>query len=165
MKLTILFSVLLLAGCINIYGPDKTEGQENKAPDVGIPGMSDAVPSVTVTNRSPQELAVAVAGYYRQKGLTLTVQDTASGIVAATGSAPAQALQWLDCGAMQTPPNLRTNYRLVTQIWPAGEGSHVMTQVTGITGKVAADGNDKVKPQECKSSGVFEQGISEMIRK
>lgn len=165
MRGVIILCVLLLSGCINIYGPEKSEGQENKTSDAGNTGMPEKVQTLTLSNRSPQELTAAVVRYYRLKGVSLSVQDSGSGLVAGSGNDPQQAAQWLDCGSFSQPDNLTLDYRLVTQVWSAGEGSHVMIQVTGIAGKVAGDGNDKVKPQECFSTGAFERELAEELRK
>lgn len=157
--------ILLLSGCINIYGPEKSEGQENKVATSGEQGMPDTVKTFTIANRSPQELSAAVIRYYQLAGVTPTIRDSSNGIIAASGDDPALAAKWLDSGTCQAAGDLTRHYRLVTQVWAAAEGSEAMIQVNGLAGKVAADRNDKVKPQECASSGVFETGLEEMLRK
>ncbi|ARU93333.1 hypothetical protein [Tatumella citrea] len=165
MRRIILLSVLLLCGCINIYGPEKSEGQENKTTAPDSTGMDASVQTLTIGNRTPQELIAVVIRYYQQAGVTPTVRDSNNGIIAASGDAPGLAGKWLDCGSYQAPEQLTLHYRLVTQVWAAAEGSHVMIQVSGLAGKIASDGNDKVKPQECSSSGIFETRLEELLRK
>ncbi|EKR1393768.1 hypothetical protein KF369_002115, partial [Salmonella enterica subsp. enterica serovar Dublin] len=50
-------------------------------------------------------------------------------------------------------------------VWSAGEGSNVSVMVTGSAGLDTADGNDKVNPVECKSTGIFEKDLLEWLRK
>ena len=130
MKLTILLTVFFLAGCINIYGPNKTEGQENKAAQPGDTGTSGGTGSTTVMNRKPAELLTDIGQYYQSQGITPQLEDVGSGIVAATGDDPALAREWLDCGTFQNSLNIIPHYRLVTQVWSAGEGSHITSLVT-----------------------------------
>ncbi|MGQ8815963.1 hypothetical protein [Serratia sp. NA_13] len=40
-----------------------------------------------------------------------------------------------------------------------------MVQINGVAGLATPDGNDKVKPLECKSSGVLEKDLLEALRK
>ncbi|MDJ6541288.1 Uncharacterised protein [Salmonella enterica subsp. arizonae] len=67
---------------------------------------------------------------------------------------------YLDCSLLPQTQNIQEHYRIVAQVWSAGEGSNVSVMVTG-----TADGNDKVKPVESKSTGIFEKDLLERLRK
>lgn len=155
---------LLLSGCISVYGPVKP-GNQGDATQSKAPGMSDVVSVVKIGNRNPQELFNAITAYYQQKGLTPTVQDNATGIVAAASRDEAVVSVYLDCSALSQTQNIQEQSRIVTQVWSAGEGSNVSVVVTGVVGLVTPDGNDKVKPVECKSTGLFERDLLEILRK
>lgn len=127
--------------------------------------MTDAPSSISIGNRNPQEQLNAVELYYQQKGLTSSVTDPDMGVVAAIGHDDEQASLFLDCSMLPQTQNIQEQYRIVTQVWSAGEGSHVSVSVTGVAGLTTADGNDKVKPVECKSTGTFEKDLMERIRK
>ncbi|NIG29835.1 hypothetical protein F3J27_10115 [Enterobacter sp. Ap-916] len=156
--------VLLLSGCINVYGPVKP-GAQGDSTQPKAPGMDDAASIVKIGNRKPQELFNAVTAYYQQKRLNPTVQDNTTGIVAAVSSDEGVVSTYLDCSALPQTQNIQEQSRIVTQIWSAGEGSNVSVVVTGVVGLVTSDGNDKVKPVECKSTGLFEKDLLEILRK
>lgn len=165
MKLLIPLLTFALAGCINVYGPVKTAGQSDASPDQQGPGMGDVVSTTKIGNRKPEELLHAVELYYQQKGLAPSVRDSATGIVAASGSDDEPAGLYLDCSVLPQTQNIQRRFRIVTQVWRADEGSNISVNVTGVAGLVAADGNDKVKPAECKSTGLFEKDLFERLRK
>ncbi len=165
MKLHIPLLAFTLAGCINVYGPVKTAGQSDASSDQQMPGMGDVVSATKIGNRKPKELLSAVELYYQQKGLSPSVQDSATGIVAVSGSDDELAGLYLDCSVLPQTQNIQRRFRIVTQVWSAGEGSNISVEVTGVAGLVAADGNDKVKPTECKSTGLFEKDLLERLRK
>jgi hypothetical protein len=165
MKLLIPLLAISLAGCINVYGPVKPGGQTDSAAGSQTAGMGDAASVIKIGNRKPDELIAAVELYYRQKGLSLAVQDATTGIVAASGSDAELAGLYLDCSSLPQTQNTQQQFRIVTQVWSAGEGSNVSVDVTGFTGLVTADGNDKIKPVECRSSGLFEKDLLERLRK
>ncbi|CQP28153.1 Uncharacterised protein [Salmonella enterica subsp. enterica serovar Typhimurium str. DT104] len=72
---------------------------------------------------------------------------------------------YLDCSLLPQTQNIQEHYRIVAQVWSAGEGSNVSVMVTGTAGLDTADGNDKVKPVECQSTGIFEKDLQERLRK
>lgn len=156
---------LLLTGCINVYGPAKLGGSSDQSNAQPTPGMGDVISTISIGNRKPQELLNAVELYYQQKGLTPSVSDTDTGVVAAIGHDDELASLFLDCSMLPQTQNIQEQYRIVTQIWSAGEGSNVSVSVTGVAGLTTADGNDKVKPVECKSTGTFEKDLLERLRK
>lgn len=155
-----------LTGCINVYGPVKAGGQSsNPAQSVDASGMSTSAPAIKIGNRKPDELINAVQLYYQQKGMTPAVNDQITGIIAAAGDDVELASLILDCSEVKQTQNIQESYRVVTQVWSAGEGSNVSVTATGTAGLITADGNDKVKPVECKSTGTFEKGLLESLRK
>lgn len=157
---------IMLSGCINIYGPVKARGnQQASGRDASLPGMSDVVTSTLIGNRQPDELINAVRQWFQQEGLTPEVDSAALGIVASDGDDEINAGLWLDCSQLPQTQNIQQQYRIVAQVWSAGEGSNVAVSVTGIAGLVTADGNDKVKPVECKSTGLFDKDLLERLRK
>ncbi|EJR6475830.1 hypothetical protein NXM83_000756 [Salmonella enterica subsp. enterica serovar Urbana] len=83
----------------------------------------------------------------------------------ATGDDPELSSLYLDCSLLPQTQNIQEHYRIVAQVWSAGEGSNVSVMVTGTAGLDTADGNDKVKPVECKSTGIFEKDLQERLRK
>lgn len=163
-KLSLLLP-FLLAGCINVYGPAKMGGSLDQSSAQPTPGMGDVISTISIGNRKPEELLNAVELYYQQKGLTPSFKDTDTGIVAAVGHDDELTSLFLDCSMLPQTQNIQEQYRIVTQVWSAGEGSNVSVSVTGTAGLVTADGNDKVKPVECKSTGTFEKDLLERLRK
>lgn len=160
------FLAFCLSGCISIYGPVKPGVQQpsnNSSPQAS--GMSEIVSTTVIGNRKPEELLDAVELYYREKNITASVNDRTSGIIAGTGDDPELSSLYLDCSVLAQTQNIQESYRIVTQVWNAGEGSNVTVTVTGLAGLTAADGNDKIKPVECKSSGTFEKDLLEQLRK
>jgi hypothetical protein len=127
--------------------------------------MSASSSIIKIGNRKPDELISAVQLYYQKKGMTPAVNDQTTGIIAAIDEDVEFASLILDCSEVKQSQNIQERYRVVTQVWSAGEGSNVLVTVTGTAGLVAADGNDKVKPVECKSTGTFEKDLLEMLRK
>lgn len=127
--------------------------------------MTEAVSSAVIGNRKPDELLNAVSLYFNQKGIAPVVDDRETGIIAGAGDNPELAERYLDCSMLPQTQNIQERYRIVAQVWSAGEGSNVSVNVTGVAGLVAADGNNKVKPTECKSNGVFEKDLLELLRK
>lgn len=157
---------LFLSGCISVYGPVKTGSDaQNTTQNDDATGMSESASVVKIGNRKPDELINAVQLYYKQKGMSPAVNDQTTGIIAAAGEDVELASLILDCSELKQSQNIQELYRVVTQVWSAGEGSNVSVSVTGTAGLVAADGNDKVKPVECKSTGTFEKDLLEMLRK
>ncbi|HCR0216516.1 TPA: hypothetical protein OMS38_002444 [Klebsiella aerogenes] len=156
---------LILTGCINVYGPVKAGGQTDSSAEGGEPGIVETGAIVKIGNRKPDELMNVVQIYYQQKGLTPVINNPETGIIAATGHDDELANLFLDCSLLPQTQNIQESYRVITQVWSAGEGSNVSVSVTGIAGLTAADGNDKVKPVECKSTGTFEKDILERLRK
>lgn len=155
-----------ITGCINVYGPVKAGGQSsNSEQSVDASGMLTSAPSIKIGNRKPDELINAVQLYYQKKGMTPVVNDQTIGIVAAVGEDVEFASLILDCTEVKQTQNIQERYRVVTQVWSAGEGSNVSVSVTGTAGLVTADGNDKVKPVECKSTGAFEKDLLERLSK
>lgn len=157
---------LFLTGCINVYGPVKggPETQSTSQNDDAA-GMSASSSIIKIGNRKPDELISAVQLYYQKKGMTPAVNDQTTGIIAAVGEDVEFASLILDCSEVKQTQNIQESYRVVTQVWSAGEGSNVSVTVTGTAGLITADGNDKVKPTECKSTGSFEKDLLERLRK
>lgn len=167
LKLNIILYSCLLCGCISVYGPMKTGTQDSQTAQNAQsrqPGMSDSPSAVQIGNRKPDELINAVELYYQQKGLNAAVKNSEMGIVAAVGSDDELSGLFLDCSTLEQSQNIKRQYRIVTQVWSAGEGSLVSFSVTGIAGLTMADGNDKVKPVACKSTGMFEKDLLERLR-
>lgn len=157
---------LFLSGCINVYGPVKTGAEaQNTAQSDDATGMSAPSSSMKIGNRKPDELIEMVQLYYQQKGMTPLVNDQTTGVIAAVGDDVELASLMLDCSEVKQTQNIQERYRVVTQVWSAGEGANVSVSVTGTAGLVTADGNDKVKPVECKSTGSFENDLLERLRK
>lgn len=155
-----------LSGCISIYGPIKPGVQQpsdNSSPQATE--MSELVSTTVIGNRKPEELLNAVELYYREKNITASVNDRTSGIIAGTGDNPELSSLYLNCSALPQTQNTQESYRIVTQVWSASEGSNVSVTVTGLAGLTAADGNDKIKPVECKTTGDFEKDLLERLRK
>ncbi len=159
-------AALCLGGCITVYGPVKTGGQQQQDSQSGQqPGMSEQISTSFIGNRKPDELLNAVALYFREKAITASVNDQTTGIIAGTGDDPELSSLYLDCSLLPQTQNIQEHYRIVAQVWSAGEGSNVLVMVTGTAGVDTADGNDKVKPVECKSTGIFEKDLLERLRK
>lgn len=160
------FVSFLLSGCITVYGPVKTGTQSDQTAQQQVPGMTSSNEQiVSIGNRKPDELLNAAQLYYKEKGLTASVNNSEVGIVAATGNDDELAALFLDCSMLSQTQNIKEQYRVITQVWSAGEGSNVSVNVTGVAGLIAADGNDKIKPVECKSTGTFEKDMLERLTK
>lgn len=158
-------ALLMLTGCVSVYGPTKAGNQpaEGTTGDASVPSAADD--GSLIGNRKPDELFTRTLAILSAKGITPTLTDSRLGVIGAAGSEAELAGLYLDCTDQATPSNLTEEYRILVQIYSAGEGSHVMVQVSGVAGLTAADGNDKVKPFECKSSGVLEKDLLEAWRK
>ncbi len=162
MRYPILLLAVMLGGCVSVYGPTKTGNQPGKVAD-----SADYEPAAAVTligNRKPDELLSRTKAWFAQKGLKAAVADDRLGLVGATGDDAELAGLYLNCPEQSGPSNLHKTYRVLVQIFSAGEGTNVMAQVNGVAELVAADGNDKVKPFACSSSGVFEKDLLEALR-
>ncbi|ELP0566395.1 hypothetical protein R1O72_004096, partial [Salmonella enterica] len=82
-------AALCLGGCITVYGPVKTGGQQQQGSQTGQqPGMSEQISTSFIGNRKPDELLNAVALYFREKAITASVNDQTTGIIAGTGDDP-----------------------------------------------------------------------------
>lgn len=157
-------AALCLSGCINVYGPVKPAGPSTTdSPPASA--TSDAASSELITNRKPDELFDAALSYLRQKGVSPQTQDAQTGVIAALGDDAELAGLWLDCSSLSQQTNIQRQYRIIASVASAGEGARVTLLVSGVAGLVAADGNDKVKPAECQSSGVLEKDLLEQLRK
>ncbi|MKM03366.1 hypothetical protein D6S11_26785, partial [Salmonella enterica subsp. enterica] len=78
-------AALCLGGCITVYGPVKTGGQQQQDSQSGQqPGMSEQISTSFIGNRKPDELLNAVALYFREKAITASVNDQTTGIIADT---------------------------------------------------------------------------------
>lgn len=78
-------AALCLGGCITVYGPVKTGGQQQQDSQAGQqPGMSEQISTSFIGNRKPDELLNAVALYFREKAITASVNDQTTGIIAGT---------------------------------------------------------------------------------
>lgn len=76
-------AALCLGGCITVYGPVKTGGQQQQDSQAGQqPGMSEQISTSFIGNRKPDELLNAVALYFREKAITASVNDQTTGIIA-----------------------------------------------------------------------------------
>lgn len=159
-------AALSLGGCITVYGPVKTGGQQQQDSQSGQqPGMSEQISTSFIGNRKPDELLNAVELYFREKAITASVNDPTTGIIAGIGEDPELSSLYLDCSLLPQTQNIQEHYRIVAQVWSVGEGSNVSIMVMGTAGVDTADGNDKVKPVECKSTGIFEKDLLERLRK
>lgn len=165
MRHYILLLGLALSGCVSVYGPTKTGNQpaEATSPAEGTPvaGMKPTL----IGNRKPDELIARTEAVLAQKGLKATLVDPHLGIVGTVGDDAELASLLLNCSDQPGPTNLHATYRILVQIFSAGEGTNVLVEVNGVAGLAAADGNDKVKPFECASSGVFEKDLLQALRK
>lgn len=157
--------MLMLTGCVSVYGPTKTGNQPAGGSTATDPRLPDSANAALIGNRKPDELLDRVVAVLGDKGITPTLTDRHLGVVGFSGSDSELAGLYLDCSVQATPSNLTQEYRILVQVYSAGEGSHVMVQVTGVAGLTTSDGNDKVKPFECKSSGVLEKDLLEALRK
>lgn len=155
-------AALCLGGCINVYGPVKTGGQLQQDSQ---PGMSEQISTAVIGNRKPDELLNDIAVYFREKTITASVNDSVTGIIAGTGDDSELSSLYLDCSKLPQTQNIQEHYRIIAQVWRAVEGSHVSLTVTGLAGLTTTDGNDKVKPVECTSTGTFEKDLLERLRK
>ncbi|EBT8410073.1 hypothetical protein CP791_06075 [Salmonella enterica] len=76
-------AALCLGGCITVYGPVKTGGQQQQDSQSGQqPGMSEQISTSFIGNRKPDELLNAVDLYFREKAITASVNDQTTGIIA-----------------------------------------------------------------------------------
>ncbi|EAW0636684.1 hypothetical protein NWI74_004004, partial [Salmonella enterica] len=76
-------AALCLGGCITMYGPVKTGGQQQQGSQTGQqPGMSEQISTSFIGNRKPDELLNAAALYFREKAITASVNDQTTGIIA-----------------------------------------------------------------------------------
>lgn len=165
MRYSILLLILVLNGCVSVYGPTKTGNQPaDNGTAVGDAPLATAKPTL-IGNRKPDELLSRAEALFAQKGIKPAVVEQGLGIIGATGNDAELASLYLKCTDQPGASNLDETYRILVQIYSAGEGSNVMVQVNGVAGLVAADGNDKVKPFACPSSGVFEKDLLEALRK
>lgn len=163
------YSVILLSiflsGCITVYGPYKPgEGQGTQTGST-TPGMSEGITTTKIGNRNPNELMNATTLFFNEKGLENIAGLSDVGVVSASGENLDISELYLDCSEINQTQNIQEQYRVVAQFWSAGEGTNVSIQVTGTAGLVTADGNDKIKPVECKSKGVLERVLLERLRK
>lgn len=165
MKLLTAIAMLMLTGCVSVYGPTKTGNQPVEGNSAVDPSLAGADNGALIGNRKPDELLDRVVAVLAAKGITPTLTDHHLGVVGVSGSESELAGLYLDCSVQTTPSNLTEEYRILIQVYSAGEGSHVMVQVNGVAGLTTPDGNDKVKPFECKSSGVLEKDLLEALRK
>lgn len=165
MRLLTAIAMLMLTGCVSVYGPTKTGNQPTEGSAAVDPNSPDAANTQLIGNRKPDELLDRVGAVLAAKGITPTLTDRRLGVVGVTGSDTELAALYLDCAVQTTPSNLTQEYRILIQVYSAGEGSHVMVQVSGVAGLTTPDGNDKVKPFECQSSGVLEKDLLEALRK
>lgn len=86
-------AALCLGGCITVYGPVKTGGQQQQDSQSGQqPGMSEQISTSFIGNRKPDELLNAVELYFREKAITASVNDPTTGIIAGNGSVIQQIL-------------------------------------------------------------------------
>lgn len=121
--------------------------------------------NTVIGNRQPDELYDTTLRYFHEKGLLPLLEERQSGVIATTGDDPELSALYLDCSTLKQTQNIQEQYRIAALIWSAGEGTRVSVQVSGIAGLTTADGNDKVKPVECRSTGVFEKDLMERLRK
>lgn len=121
--------------------------------------------NTVIGNRHPDELYDTTLRYFHEKGLLPLLEERQSGVIATTGDDPELSALYLDCSTLKQTQNIQEQYRIAALIWSAGEGTRVSVQVSGIAGLTTADGNDKVKPVECRSTGVFEKDLMERLRK
>lgn len=166
-KILLVIISLHLTGCLSVYGPTKTGNQPAEASSVSggaqtMPGQGDAT---LIGNRKPNEIHSAIGLFFQKKGLKTDVNDPSVGIVAAVGSDETLASLYLDCSTIEQTQNVTERYRIVAQSWSAGEGTHIAVQVSGVAGLITPDGNDKIKPAECSSTGLFEKDLLEALRK
>ncbi|WP_370521056.1 hypothetical protein [Pantoea sp. BAV 3049] len=157
---------LLLSGCIQVYGPVKegVSAASQSAADTES-GASAGMDTVKIGNRKPDEIFNNALVFLKGKGVDITVEDKGTGIIAANGDDESLASTWLDCSQLQQTQGIQEHYRIVAQVWSAGEGTNLAIQVNGVAGLITADGNDKVKPVECTSTGVLEKDFLEALRK
>ncbi|HEI8867680.1 TPA: hypothetical protein SLG40_003217 [Serratia odorifera] len=164
MKKIILLAALGLNGCVCVYGPTKS-GNVPQPGESTSPVVAPVDAATLVGNRRPDELFSKAEAWFASKGITPIVSNEQSGIIATIGDTPALADSYLDCSVLGQSQPLQRQYRLVVQTYSAGEGSRVSAQASGTARLTAADGNDKVKPAECRSNGNFEKDMLEVLRK
>lgn len=157
---------LLLSGCIQVYGPVKegVSAASRSAADTE-PVAGTSIDAVKLGNRKPDEIFNNALVFLKGKGITIAIKDQQTGIIAASGDDESLASTWLDCSQLKQTQGIQENYRVVAQVWSAGEGTNISIQVNGVAGVITADGNDKVKPVECTSTGVLEKDFLEVLRK
>ncbi|EBG7061315.1 hypothetical protein FJL43_12325 [Salmonella enterica subsp. enterica] len=103
--------------------------------------MSEQISTSFIGNRKPDELLNAVERYFREKAITASVNDQTTGIITGTGDDPELSSLYLDCSLLPQTQNIQEHYRIVAQVWSAGEGSNVSVMVTGTAGLDTADGS------------------------
>ncbi|EBA6580165.1 hypothetical protein B2J35_01820 [Salmonella enterica] len=103
--------------------------------------MSEQISTSFIGNRKPDELLNTVERYFREKAITASVNDQNTGIIAGTGDDPELSSLYLDCSLLPQTQNIQEHYRIVAQVWSAGEGSNVSVMVTGTAGLDIADGS------------------------
>ncbi|WP_336192970.1 hypothetical protein [Providencia stuartii] len=161
--LSIILLPFLLSGCITINGPVKNGSGVDQPSTTETSTLTTAETTTTIGNRHPDEIFIAVTNFYTTKGLTPIIQNKDVGIIATSGDNLDIAGEYLDCDSAGKGQNMQESYRIVTQVWSSGEGTNVSIQVNGIYQLVTPDGNDKVKPTACKSSGAFESALLQIL--
>lgn len=156
---------LFLSGCIAVYGPYKPGEVQCTKTGSTVPGMSEVITPTKIGNRNPNELTNAATLFFNEKGLENVSILSDVGIVSAYGGSLSITELYLNCSELTQTQNIQEQYRIIAQFWNAGEGTNISIQVTGTAGLVTGDGNDKIKPVECKSTEVFELGLLERLRK
>lgn len=164
-RIIIVISTAALSGCIQVYGPVKTVAPDSVNASVLDSGITLAAKSVQIGNRKPDEVYLATQAFFQAQGLAATVNAKDIGIIAASGNDDASGKRWLDCPGLKQTQNVQKSYRIVAQIWRAGEGANVSVEVSGAAGLVTADGNDKIKSVACASTGVFENALFQALKK
>ncbi|MGE1561341.1 hypothetical protein [Pantoea septica] len=164
-KILALAASVTLCGCIQVYGPVKTGPSDTNTSQSADSASSSVSSNIKIGNRKPEETFSAALAFMQQRGLKVDVQDSKTGILAATGNDESLSSTLLDCSALEQTQNIQEQYRVVAQIWSAGVGTNVSVQVTGTAGLTTPDGNDKVKPVECQSTGMLEKDMLEALRK
>ncbi|NDJ56765.1 hypothetical protein GWD52_07115 [Enterobacteriaceae bacterium 4M9] len=158
-------ALLCLAGCIQVYGPVKAGAQQSGTSTESGSSGDNAPVSTVINNRHPDELYDTTLRYFHEKGLLPLLEDRQTSVIATAGDNPELSSLYLDCSTLKQTQNIQEQYRIAALIWSAGEGTRISLLVSGIAGLTTADGNDKVKPIECRSTGGFEKDLMERLRK
>lgn len=79
--------------------------------------------------------------YFREKAITASINDQTTGIITGTGDDPELSSLYLDCSLLPQTQNIQEHYRIVAQVWSAGQGSNVSVMVTGTAGLDIAYGS------------------------